>query len=357
MKVCLKIFLALILTLSSCRTIKKYEKIELLYAIKSVDGCFKPSSVIILEDDSTISFPTDELFEKMSINEMKRNYNKGYYYENFDTPKGIIGTDDRKEYFELSTTEKQWAPITAAFIHKSKIIKSSKPGFSIIKGATLTNRDICECEKYSNQPTAVTCSGIAVNDSTVISAGHCFGTNRVYDPKKLADHKVVFGFWKDSLAQTSYEVSNERIYEVKSKPDEIHCFSHSTDQDYICIELKNKISHHSQGYPKVRIPIAIEKIYALGYPGGREIAGIPLKAATNGKIQSVDPSLGNYKADLDLFRKNSGSPVFSVSDNSLVGIVTRVTGGDYTPMTGANCRIALVRRKGSQTVQKINFKY
>lgn len=61
--------------------------------------------------------------------------------------------------------------------------------------------------------------------------------------------------------------------------------------------------------------------------------GLPMKIASNGEVISLNPEMTSFRHNLDTFSVNSGSPVFSDGDKSIIGVHVRGTGGrsQYEP--------------------------
>jgi V8-like Glu-specific endopeptidase len=59
-----------------------------------------------------------------------------------------------------------------------------------------------------------------------------------------------------------------------------------------------------------------QPVYVMGHP-----CGLPLKYAPGATIKETNPNY--FRADLDVYGSNSGSPVFCAETHELIGIVSR----------------------------------
>jgi V8-like Glu-specific endopeptidase len=80
-----------------------------------------------------------------------------------------------------------------------------------------------------------------------------------------------------------------------------------------------------------------QAVYTLGYP-----CGLPLKLADRAHVLSAGPvDDPTFRANLDTFVGNSGSPVFDARDHSLLGLVveSQKGAGDFEPVPSRGCYI------------------
>lgn len=298
--------------------LNNYSQGEILYAIRKKVCCFQSDSLLRLSGDSSDLEAIDEL------DSFKPEVLKSAYYQgettNFKPGLFSIETDDRFDYFELSNNGIQNnAKWSVAFIKDEFLIDYSEDSF-LIQDLPMTVGEgvkLCHCEKFLGQPMVVNRSGVAVGENLILTAAHVKFDNIDFIKK----HKVVFGFQKVDKSQTSYLVDKSLVYDI----DKIHDL-HVND-DYVVIKVLGDFSHLKGSYPAVSSPSISEPVYAIGYPGTYDDNGfgIPMKFSLNATIKpNSDFSKNYFFADLDVFQHNSGSPVFSSKNHTLLGIVTDV---------------------------------
>ena len=91
--------------------------------------------------------------------------------------KVIYRADDRADVHEISDTElRANIDATAAIIPKFRIEKDAADGsYKLSEGYPNHGEqlDLCDDEKFLNQPVAAACSGVLVDSQTLLTAAHC----------------------------------------------------------------------------------------------------------------------------------------------------------------------------------------
>jgi len=217
----------------------------------------------------------------------------------------IYGADDRLEYFELTDTALLRVFDSEVMLVESSLVSSAADGgFDVDALAFGTFGEfygLCESEPYADQPVPGSCSGFAVGDDLLVTAGHC-----ITGPADCADTTFVFGFrMNDAKTATSH-----------FKADDV----------YSCIEIVSRVDDGSLDYAIVRTDRPIIGHAALPVrrsgavedlpPGGDELfmvghpTGLPAKIA-GGAMAQGGGNADYFEANVDAYGGNSGSLVFS----------------------------------------------
>ena len=189
-------------------------------------------------------------------------------------------------------------------IRKSNIRQVNDSLYQISTGITFKQKyNLCSGEKFAEQPVAGEGTCFLVSAQEVITAAHV-----ITGP--LSDYALVFGF----------EILNKQggyIPIINSR--DIYYFSAVSFQDdntdLLRLSLNRVANRPALRLAKYTRPVVGTEVYMLGYP-----AGLPMKAAINASIASID-QVDTYYTSLDAFQGNSGSPVIDLKNNEVVGIL------------------------------------
>lgn len=235
----------------------------------------------------------------------------------------IYGEDDRTE-IDLYNSQKIVDASQSVAMRVSKrrltVDRSDEnrilfPNISLKK----MNPQICDSEKFVDQISLGSCSGFLVNETTLVTAGHC-----MISEKECNDHKWVFGF-KEGVT----ELTADQVYSCKKIKHQRYVYSEKEVNDYAVIELDRKVTSFKPlklrkfGWPRFNTPLVV-----VGHP-----MGLPMKATDGGvvsqmndmeredKWQSLKLRRNYFTANLDAYAGNSGSPVFNKKTGKVEGIL------------------------------------
>ncbi len=251
----------------------------------------------------------------------------------------IYGEDGRKDIFETTNPSYlEMAKSTAAMIDSSGM---RKIGNEVqIYGTILSNLGICRSERFSDQVSAAGCSGFLVAPNKLVTAGHCITS--------MADcqaQKWVFDYKISSANQRTITVPATSVYGCKSILS--RKLTPLTKNDYALIELDRTVEDRQP--VKFRSAGKVSKgdaLVVIGHP-----SGLPTKIADGATVRSLNHRY--FKANLDTFGGNSGSPVFNVKTEEVEGILARGE-NDYVP--GPNgCLVANVCQNDSCRGEAVTF--
>lgn len=242
-----------------------------------------------------------------------------------DGPKVVYGTDDRIDvYAETDPDRLTWAASTCGLMSQSSLQEGVDGSFTI----RTSNYDVCEEEPFSDQPTAMSCTGFMVGEDLIATAGHC------YDAGDLSGTRFVFGFVMEDANTPVLTVSADQVY----RGIELVGQANSGGLDYAIIRVDRPIvapgavafDIQREGVIEVGAPVGV-----IGHP-----AGLPLKLAfgDNTAVRSNDET-GYFVANLDTYGGNSGSPVIDPLTGVVEGILVR---GETDFVTVGNCSMSNV---------------
>ncbi len=247
--------------------------------------------------------------------------------QNKDSAGVVYVSDSRKEITQISdakvltNSKSNVALIGNEYIHQN--------GNSVtLSGTPLTAQfNLCPGQKYAEQQSIANCTGILISPKYVLTAGHCLNEDT------CNNYKMVFDFKNDSQhfspESENYNIPAANLFSCKkiaarvSEPG-------WTKQDYTIIELDRPVTGRASVKFATRSLKEAAGIYTLGYP-----LGVALKYA-HGRIRE-DMNSNTYKAAIDTFAGNSGSPVYDEQTHTLIGLLS---GGEgdmaYNPQYGCN---------------------
>jgi len=244
-------------------------------------------------------------------------------FASYAEQKTLYGADDRQETYLASKKIQQIAAAVVALIPKEKLKKDPKTQqYQFTEVSRLSDGDMCNSERFAQQPSVAGCTGTLVAKDLVMTAAHCVddvktGTGPIYDK-----YWVVFGYQMYNNKQWKTHYSEQDVYEIKEnviKPNyDVQIF-----RDEALVRLKRVVADHHQplSLSAVRQYKVATELTMIGYP-----LGLPQKVTNHGHIVRRNDD-GDYVSDVDAFHGNSGSPVFVTSSLAsdrpqLVGVLS-----------------------------------
>ncbi|MGB0522750.1 MAG: trypsin-like serine peptidase [Flammeovirgaceae bacterium] len=248
----------------------------------------------------------------------------------------LYGNDDRQEIKHLEELQlyakrvAENAKAVCMLVHEDAL-RDEGNGFSrlITQKLHVVMRErfkipLSKDEPYRDQPRPTVsnvCSAFLVGKREIATAMHCLKNQGVYVPvEKL---RVVFDFKVENSDEISVYFNNDtQIYRITKKIDGIvgrrlrhpdwalFQLDRDTNRSPLVLEKNNEVS---EGAP----------VYVIGHP-----MALPMKFADNANVylfKDCRYSRHYFRADLDTYGGNSGSPVFHAKTHSVIGIL--VAGG------------------------------
>lgn len=240
----------------------------------------------------------------------------------------VYGDDDRSDWF--AHPDEALRALTEASIValiRPRNLDESDPGDVRITSRLLgPSRDLCEDERFYDQPRAANCSGTLVDSDLVLTAGHC-----VDDLDDCRNYRFVFDYLYEAEGALRTIVAAEDVYRCA----ELVVRRDSGGVDYAIVRLDRPV-HESHAPAPVRAgggPMAAgDEVTVIGFG-----SGIPAKIDDGGAV--LDPRarrLDYFVATTDTFGGNSGSGVFDSDTLELVGVLVRGE-TDYVEDDDAGC--------------------
>lgn len=223
----------------------------------------------------------------------------------------IYGKDERSFVdFHSKQKIKELSKSIALIISEDVVEK--KFIYSLIHANKLTDKDgvnLCIDEKFATHHSVNSCTGFLIGPDLVASAGHCF-----LGVDDCASKKIIFDIKTINEVDKGYFALNNSIYEcseiVKS------AFNPDDSQDFAVIRLKKKVSGRKPLVLRSKGEITKDdQVFMIGHP-----LGLPLVSTGNALVNDTTNS-HFFKATLDSFEGNSGSPVFNSKTFEVEGIL------------------------------------
>ena len=238
----------------------------------------------------------------------------------------VYGVDDRQDLYQVADQSiRTLADSVVSLIDISSISDNGDGNSTILSIPFRISNNLCEGERFREQPTAPFCSGFLVAPDIIATAGHCVNQNN------LARIRFVFGFRMINETQANIVIPNNDIFRGVALivREEI-----STGADFALVRLDRPVTEHT--IVPVRRSGKIEdgeEVFVIGHP-----SGLPLKFANGAQVQDNSPS-SFFVANLDTYGGNSGSPVFNENEGIVEGILVR---GDTDFVNLNGCRVSNV---------------
>jgi V8-like Glu-specific endopeptidase len=224
----------------------------------------------------------------------QKTHNTKSFPSKFISSPVIYGNDDRNEISSI----------------KENLLKSlSRAVVSMIpiESDHLRKRPLCQDQPFFDQSREAVCSGVLVGPDLILTAGHCLkNIGQCKNYHWTFDYKI--NSEDPEMKQEFYKCA----YAMRPKG-----FYKKRNLDFLLVKLDRKV--------ETRRPILLSKdplefkvgdeVVAMGNP-----SGLPLKAMS-GKVLAPLNKHHIIKTDIDSFGGNSGAPVFSKKNGSLMGLL------------------------------------
>ncbi len=241
-------------------------------------------------------------------------------------PPVIYGSDGRRDYYQISGRDLQSvAKRGVALVAKGDLVHHTDGGYQLKTKVYGRAFNLCSSEKYFAQPTASFCSGLLIGPDVILTAGHC-----IKDQKNCDETLAVFDFRMSSIGDHPTELPESSVYSCKK----ILYAVENRNADFAVFQLDRKVNRAPVSVADYLTASPGQHLVVIGHP-----SGLPQKITVGGRVRQ---NLTHYfKASLDTYENNSGSPVFESSSLRFVGVLT---GGeeDFVKKEGATCLVSKV---------------
>lgn len=178
---------------------------------------------------------------------------------------------------------------------------------SEIKATTMKESlNVCQDVRFAKELTIDSCTAFLIAPDLMATAGHC-----IQEASECENKIIAFDVNESSQKGDHYKISNTNIYECQ----EIVAQSFNDSGDYSVFRLKKKTRRTPLKLRTTGELSEKDKVLMLGHPLGQ-----PLKLSP-----SVSPtdlsSPSSFKAPLNSFVGNSGSPVINARTLKVEGIL------------------------------------
>jgi S1-C subfamily serine protease len=182
---------------------------------------------------------------------------------------------------------------------------------------------LCPGEAFAEQPVVGMGTAFVTGKRQMLTAAHVF-------TGPPDDYAVIFGF--EILNKTG---AYQRLISVDSVYFPKKIIKQSVELDIKLFEVDRDIKAPALKWSTIsQLPLG-EPVYMLGHP-----YGLPKKVAANASIQD-NSGLGYFYTTLDAFAGNSGSPVFRLQTNELIGILVS---GEIDFKWNGSCNVSNICR-------------
>jgi hypothetical protein len=237
----------------------------------------------------------------------------------------IYGTDNRE--FISSKTDKKIKELSSsvAMIVQKELVTSRWP-ISQISADLLSdkkNLNLCVDQKFASHHSLNSCTGLLIAPDLVASAGHCFMSE-----DDCRNKSIIFEVLEKNENEAGYKILKKQVYEckeiVKSAFDDSY-------NDFAVIRLKKRIFDRTPLRLRRNGEISTtDKVFMIGHP-----LGLPQVLTSIAKVIETS-EVHFFKATLDSFEGNSGSPVFNARTLEVEGILVRGE-DDFVQTDEAQC--------------------
>lgn len=222
----------------------------------------------------------------------------------------IYGKDDRELITNKSDPKIQELSKSVALIVPFDIVDSGLFKTTIKASSLQETLQMCVSEHFITRPALSGCTGFLVAPNILASAGHCFVTE-----SDCATKKIIFDVDTKDQSKKGYSVSTRSVYSCARIISTMYDPNRGDDEDYSLIELDRD--------PK-RVPLKLNlskkidntaSVFMIGHP-----YGMPLMLSRSAALMNNSGTY-QFKAGLDSFEGNSGSPVFNSKTFEVEGIL------------------------------------
>jgi hypothetical protein len=243
-----------------------------------------------------------------------------------DKQKVIYDRDDRVDVCDLPTgPDLDDVDSVVALFRASKVVDNGDGTSELRINNFGAAQNLCEGERFRNQPAGAFCSGFLVAPDIIATAGHCV------DAGNVTNVCFVFGFRMRDSETAETTINNSEIYrgteligreEVGSGPDWalVRIDRPVTNHRIVRIRRNGKVSE-------------TQNLHVIGHP-----TGLPTKFAGGASVRKNEED-AFFVANLDTYGGNSGSPVFNSETHEVEGILVR---GETDFVRQGTCNVSLV---------------
>lgn len=246
------------------------------------------------------------------------------FASNFYGTDVIYGLDNRKEIneYENEIIVKNSKSIAVKVANQKLSIDESNPELINILNIPLKQAmpNLCESERFRDQPQLGDCSGFLISSNKILTAGHC-----AFSKYDCANFSWVFNFVD---GKTNF--NKDEVYKCKKIVTQKYEYSDKMIMDYAIIELDRDTNREALKMRKFGKPFLGTQLVIVGHP-----LGLPMKSADMATVKlpneqemqnlfkTIKLRKNYFTANLDSYGGNSGSPVFNKKTGKVEGILVQ----------------------------------
>jgi len=194
-----------------------------------------------------------------------------------------------------------------------------------------TRYNLCSTERFLDDPTPAFCSGTLIDDDLVLTAGHCISA------ASCANTRFVFNFYRAS-AFGPQTVTTQDIFSCSSVVARQQAVVNGRNLDYAVVRLDRSAVPRFTPAPVRPENAAVTVGQGVAVIGSG--SGVPYKIDSGGAVRDArSATLDYFVASTDTFGGNSGSGVYDLSWQAVVGILVR---GETDYVSNGSCNIVNV---------------
>lgn len=229
----------------------------------------------------------------------------------------VYGTDDRQDvYRHPDETLRGLAYDSIVAVISPRSLDLSDPwDVRVTAPAIGEELNLCEDQRFYDQPKAAQCSGTLIDDDLVLTAGHCIKSER-----QCRSLRFVFNYRYESEGRFP-DLWEEDVFSCRRVVVRKQSRDAAFQEDYAIIQLDRPATPRFRPAPlrpRDQAMRASERLSIVGFG-----SGVPAKIDDGARV--VEPREGRgdyYLASTDSFAGNSGSGVFDAS-YQLAGTLVR----------------------------------
>jgi hypothetical protein len=234
--------------------------------------------------------------------------------------KVIYGKDDREPVFydvnNINISAGEYmddAKKVVAIIPRYNLRRDAATGNYIIypKGIFKNEYNLCDKERFCNEPVTAHCTGFCVSPTQIVTASHCI------DRATMRNFYFVFDYLADSNGNYSNIVPADKVYQAIAYEEGS---PNHPNTDFAIIRIDKTIPQYRIARVNRNVnydPNQAGPYHVIGFP-----CGIPMKLAPNAVFRSeIDQNF--FVINSDTYGGNSGSPVFNTISHEVEGILVQ----------------------------------
>ncbi|AKF05414.1 trypsin-like serine peptidase [Sandaracinus amylolyticus] len=239
----------------------------------------------------------------------------------------VYGEDGRREAYEVDATLRALALGSSAAIFDPENLDVRDPSAIVPSGRRLqSDEDLCDDQRFLDQPTAASCSGTLIDDDLYLTAGHCVETE-----EECRGLRFVFdyAYASDGVLET---IGEDDVYACRRLV--AHRDQDAPWRDHSIIQLDRPVVGRTPATLRRGALTPGEPLVLIGYPDT-----IPMKIDASGHVNDARAEvLDRFYASVDAFGGNSGSGVLD-AEGRLVGVLS---GGEDDYVRRGDCSVVNV---------------